>query len=368
MSHNLIHTIMRGGTYVYNRRVPRQIANATSQKQIRISLGQDFHLAKTMSEALTVRLDEIWNAPVCDPINVKWLLETLKPKHVTLTYCAEAYLGERNIHRRPTELAVKTLIELAGDRDIRSYTRSEARQFARVFQDKGCKSATVRRRIQSVQAVLEFGLLELDSGQRNPFSKLRITNEGLDATKRGVFTEEQLRCLYTEVDNSNRDTFLAFPILGETGARLAEVVGLRWQDVDLVEGRLDIVPHSLRRLKTKSSERSVPLVDRALIALERLKEGQKNNSEFVFPRWLRTDEFAATHASNTLNGILKRRFPNLTCHCFRHTFRDRLRAVNAPVELADALGGWRHSRSVGSNYGHGYSLEFKRHWMEKLAL
>jgi len=44
-----------------------------------------------------------------------------------------------------------------------------------------------------------------------------------------------------------------------------------------------------------------------------------------------------------------------TVHGIRHAFRDRLRAVNAPVDLIDQLGGWS-AKSVGTGYGEGYSL------------
>ena len=43
-------------------------------------------------------------------------------------------------------------------------------------------------------------------------------------------------------------------------------------------------------------------------------------------------------------------------HGLRHSFRDRLRAVDAPIEMIDRLGGWS-LKSVGQGYGDGYRLE-----------
>ena len=43
-------------------------------------------------------------------------------------------------------------------------------------------------------------------------------------------------------------------------------------------------------------------------------------------------------------------------HGFRHSFRDRLRAVECPSEIIDQLGGWS-LRSVGEGYGKGFELE-----------
>jgi len=41
-------------------------------------------------------------------------------------------------------------------------------------------------------------------------------------------------------------------------------------------------------------------------------------------------------------------------HGMRHAFRDRLRTVNAPMDMIDQLGGWS-LQSVGQGYGDGYS-------------
>ena len=56
-----------------------------------------------------------------------------------------------------------------------------------------------------------------------------------------------------------------------------------------------------------------------------------------------------------------------TIHGFRHSFRDRLREVEAPKELIDQLGGWS-LQSVGQSYGRGYPLENTSRWMQKITL
>ena len=41
-------------------------------------------------------------------------------------------------------------------------------------------------------------------------------------------------------------------------------------------------------------------------------------------------------------------------HCLRHTFRDRLRAVECPMDMIDQIGGWRSVGGIGASYGEGY--------------
>jgi hypothetical protein len=53
--------------------------------------------------------------------------------------------------------------------------------------------------------------------------------------------------------------------------------------------------------------------------------------------------------------ILLRMFSVIFGHFPRHTFRDRLGAVECPLEMIDQIGGWARS-GVGDSYGEGYSL------------
>ncbi|MDC1478371.1 hypothetical protein N8214_03060 [Pseudomonadales bacterium] len=52
---------------------------------------------------------------------------------------------------------------------------------------------------------------------------------------------------------------------------------------------------------------------------------------------------------------------------FRHGFRDRLRAVEAPIDMIDQLGGWS-LRGVGQGYGDGYQLNLLHRWMERIVI
>jgi len=78
---------------------------------------------------------------------------------------------------------------------------------------------------------------------------------------------------------------------------------------------------------------------------------------YLFPRYIRDGVCYATHASNALNKWLKNDFDGLTAHCLRHTFRDRLRAVECPMDLIDQIGGWKSVSSIGNSYGEGFSLK-----------
>jgi integrase len=132
-------------------------------------------------------------------------------------------------------------------------------------------------------------------------------------------------------------------------------VGLRLEDIDLENDLIHIRPNSARRLKTRNSQRKLPLVGYAKLVME--KALTNSDDQYLFPRYIREGKCYATHASNSLNKWLKKDFDGLTAHCLRHTFRDRLRAVECPLDLIDQIGGWKSVSSIGNSYGQGYSFD-----------
>ena len=54
-------------------------------------------------------------------------------------------------------------------------------------------------------------------------------------------------------------------------------------------------------------------------------------------------------------------------HSFRHSMRDRLKAVECSSDVTDQIGGWL-TQGVGSAYGRGYQTEHLHRWMDKCCL
>ena len=104
----------------------------------------------------------------------------------------------------------------------------------------------------------------------------------------------------------------------------------------------------------------------SLWAAQRLLEAG-NNSMYAFPRYNRTDVTAANSASAALNKWLRNYVTKgCTVHSFRHSMRDRLRAIQCPADIADQIGGWA-TDGVGQGYGSGYPLDVLHKWMAKLV-
>ena len=192
MSH-IPYTICRSGTYYYNRRVPKH-AVISYGHLIRQTLSKDPLKAEALSKRLSEVLEGAWSATTdAPPVNISTIIGSFQPRRVALSEIAAEYLALKQIDQVPPSVALSTFISLAGDRDVSEYTRQDAKLLVHHLEMKGNKTATIRRRINSLSAIINYAYSELDLDKRNPFNRLFIRNEGNDVFKRGTFTNEQLK-------------------------------------------------------------------------------------------------------------------------------------------------------------------------------
>ena len=259
MSH-IPYTICRSGTYYYNRRVPKHAVSAYGSF-IRQSLSQCPEEAAEYAKRLSDVLEASWKSRVgVTAVDTATVIESFKPEASLLSHIASEYIALRDIRTTPPRVAVKALIDLVGNKNVADYCRQDAKVFVCFLRSKGNRTGTVRRRLVSLSAIFNYAYAELDLNKRNPFSRIVIKGEGDDSLKRGVFSDDQLKQAYDTALSSGNQAMLMMPILGETGCRLAEIVGLRLADVDLENDLIHIRPNPARGLKTRNSERTLPLI------------------------------------------------------------------------------------------------------------
>ena len=127
--------------------------------------------------------------------------------------------------------------------------------------------------------------------------------------------------------------------------RLSEAAGLIFADLQLdhPQPHITLRPHPWRCLKTQGSERIAPLVGMSLWAAR--SAAAAATYQFLFPRYCDEIRCKGNSASAALNKWMSSRIPpGWVLHSFRHSFRDRLRAVECAPDIIDRLGGWAVER------------------------
>jgi integrase len=150
---------------------------------------------------------------------------------------------------------------------------------------------------------------------------------------------------------------LEFTIL--TAARTGEVIGAKWDEIDLGE-RLWTVPGG--RMKA-GKEHRVPLSDAALTIVEKIAEIRQ--SDFAFPGGR-----ANRPLSNMAFLILLRRigFADLTAHGFRSSFRDWAgERTTFPAEVAEMALAHAVSDKVEAAHRRGDLFQKRRQLAEAWA-
>jgi integrase len=128
-------------------------------------------------------------------------------------------------------------------------------------------------------------IIENDLEQRNVFQGIKIKGAGASKDDRLPMSDAQLEALLPEYQ-SNPAAYALLITLADSGARLAEIVGLEANDIDHEAGCLHIRHTTLRRLKTKTSERTIPLSPRATACLKH-QQAQAIGTDPIFPQYAR---------------------------------------------------------------------------------
>lgn len=265
--------------------------------------------------------------------------------------------------RNPKRRAVANLLEVLGDKALSKISRTDALDFRAWWQDRvleeGIAIETANKDIGHLNKMFRTIDRRHQLSLGPIFGEMRI--EGGSGGQRAAYETEFLQDRILAdgaLDELNAEARRVIYLMIETGLRPSEAVNLTAQTI-ILKGP---VPHvkvraDERRLKTADSMRDIPLVGVSLAALRAQPEG--------FPRYR---DNAAT-LSATINKFLDahklRPTDNHTLYSLRHSFEDRLTAVEPQDKLIAVLMGHKYARP---KYGSGPSLEQKQKWLQLIAL
>ena len=297
--------------------------------------------------------------------------DTHESDNLLLSEACELYLrlksvGKDKVFIRAANRNTQYVTKLLGDRPISSYSSNEAAQFRDWCIDRGMGIKTIKRVFSSIRAIVNLAIAEEGLDCSNAFAKTYFPDDDNTQSRQPISIQDikRVQSLCKEIDDEMR---WLIALISDTGMRLGEAAGLVKEDMKVHHPipHIDLKPHPWRSLKTKGSQRLIPLTKEALWASKRLLEAN-SDCIFAFPRYCDATGCRANSASGGLNKWLHQYVPdNCVVHSFRHSLRDRLRAVECPSDIVDAIGGWKTS-GVGHGYRNGYPLEVLERWMKKI--
>jgi len=361
--HNNSHYLYnRSGVYYYSRRIPIDIQEVYSRKKIVVSLKtKSKRIALSSSSSLTMELDKYWSS-----FRIKQLASNYLPNYLgnpqnlsnlTISDAKDYYLAlkgktKSKLFHQIANRNTQYIIDVLGNKDLSQYTTIDAGKFRDALLKRGLVTSSVRRVFSSIKSIVNLAIKERGLKIENPFLGVYIPDLN-DTTVRMPITIGEIRIIQSKCMDINDDLRWIISIISDTGMRLAEAVGLKSEDIILNCDipHVIIKPNNKRRLKTKQSQRVVPLVGVSLWGAKQALKYQPDG--YLFQRYNKGSISNANSASAALNKWIKPYLSdNQVIHSFRHSMRDRLRAVECPTDIVDSIGGWSKA-SIGENYGTG---------------
>lgn len=372
------YTFIKRNVFYFSRRVPDDLQQYYQRPRIVRSLRtKQPKEAATAAHLLSSQLDQLWFQ-----LRLQKQTEQLSglshfQQHsiqLTLEEALAYYLKQKGkarsqLFHKHAMLYVSYLhAAVPNTTKLKDFTTRDALTFRNWLQAKGLSNASVHKSFATIRAIFNFVIQEHALEFRNVFKGMQLPSEKDGAKQRLPISLADIRLIQKCCMAVDDDLRHLVALLSDTGMRLAEAAGLTLDDLRLDKDIPHVVirQHKHRPLKTRSSERIVPLVGASLWAAQRITQNAQGTG-YCFPRYCNTTGCNSNSASAALNKWLKLATGNkdYVLHGLRHSFRDRLRAVNAPIEMIDRLGGWS-LKTVGQSYGKGYDIKQSHNILENI--
>lgn len=230
---------------------------------------------------------------------------------------------------------------------IHKITQEECEVWFRGFLKKEYAPTVINNSISVLKRVFDLGI-ESNTINSNPASKL--TRVSLRKSKKQLPTKREFESLIKYVESSdgayNHRASVLIQFLAYSGVRIGEANMIRWRDISLTDGTMNVVGHPDTGTKNWET-RTVPLSPCLRKVIEEIRRRWKpdNASDLVLP-------------IKTCRGALKTacaavQVGKLTHHDFRHFFATRCieSGVDIPT-VADWLGHRDGGALLMKTYSH----------------
>lgn len=210
---------------------------------------------------------------------------------------------------------------------------------------KARSPATANRYLASLSACFTYAVKELGWIERNPCARVRKGKESAGRV-RYLTDDERTRLIAACKESRNPLLYPAFVLALSTGARQAELMNLRWNQVDF--GRSTIL---LRDGETKNNQgRVLPLTGEAFDLLRDLAKVRDLKDDRVFPVPAARDAFGSLRTAWE-KALERADVKDFHWHDLRHTAASYLTMAGVgSMEVAKVLG--HKTLAMTARYSH----------------
>lgn len=259
---------------------------------------------------------------------------------------AEAHYKKRKrgTYNKSEAVAVDQFVDFAGDRSISEIRRVQVQDWFDYLQDtRGQGLSTVKRRLNSMRAIVNKAIKDMDLNIKNPFAGHDELKHQASSKDRLPFHSSHLVLLNAHL-NSERvkpETRTIMTLMLETTFGISETAGLDWSDVYLDEPipYLKMRPNAHRGLKNDARPRDFPLEGNALELLKGHRQLSKVHAGPVFSQSARNFHSLSARLNKMIRaaGIPKSQL--LTAYSCRHTFEEAMKVAGVDRGLQKYLMG-----------------------------
>lgn len=251
-----------------------------------------------------------------------------------LDHWREVFGPERLDSITPARIAKERDKLLAEETDRKDATTGELKKRS---------GATVNRYLAALSSCLSYGVKELQWLERNPMERVRKTAENKGRVR---FLSDEERAALLEACRPHADLYLAVVLSLTTGARQAEIMSLRW-------GQIDFARQVISLSETKNGDRrALPLVGQALDLLRERGRVRTLGDDRIFPPTVRAKKAECLDLRDPWVKALKTAgIENFHWHDLRHTAASYLAMSGVSlVEIAKVLG--HRTLQMVARYSH----------------
>jgi integrase len=280
-----------------------------------------------------------------------------------VTAVAAEWLAEVEEHRRAGTVtkyrqAVSLyLVPEFGGTDIRFFDRAAFERLVRIL---GKRSRAAAMNLMATTRAMLSWAVEHDRITANPLAGRRTVLEDIRvAPRERTLSSAELHRFVTELDAQpiSRDAQVLLRLQLLTGARIGELAGLTWAEVD-IRGRVAQVPAARSKAKR---DIEVLLSDAARrLLLEWRRETLELGRLRVFREGL--DTRAAVDEVRRLQPWLA-----FASHDIRRTVRTQLQRLGCPLEIRSLISNHSAPAGVAKHYDHAKVRRGQLQWLERWA-